>query len=100
MTVFAITRVDISNYVSALFYVYILIIIVYILLNMMFSLGLRTPYSRWSDAILTFLRDVSEPYLRIFRRIIPTIGMFDFSPILAIIVLGIVQQVVTSLIHG
>jgi YggT family protein len=100
VTVFAITRVDISNYVSALFYVYILIIIVYILLNMMFSLGLRTPYSRWSDAILTFLRDVSEPYLRIFRRIIPTIGMFDFSPILAIIVLGIVQQVVTSLIHG
>ncbi|HUE26039.1 MAG TPA: YggT family protein [Solirubrobacteraceae bacterium] len=100
MTVFAITRVDISNYVSALFYVYILIIIVYILLNLMFSLGLRTPYSRFSDAILTFLRDVSEPYLRIFRRIIPTIGMFDFSPILAIIVLGIVQQVVTSLIHG
>jgi YggT family protein len=96
----AITRVDVSNYVSALFYVYILIIIIYILLNMMFSLGLRTPYSRWLDAVLTFLRDVSEPYLRIFRRIIPTVGMFDFSPILAIIVLGIVQQVVTSLIHG
>jgi YggT family protein len=96
----AITRADIANYVSALFYVYILIIIVYILLNMMFSLGLRTPYSRWWDAILTFLRDVSEPYLRIFRRIIPTIGMFDFSPILAIIVLGIVEQVVISLIRG
>jgi YggT family protein len=86
--------------VDALFYVYILIIIVYILLNMMFSLGLRTPYSRWWDAILSFLRDVSEPYLRIFRRIIPTVGMFDFSPILAIIVLGIVEQVVYSLIHG
>jgi YggT family protein len=96
----AITRADVANYVDALFYVYILIIIVYILLNMMFSLGLRTPYSRWSDAILSFLRDVSEPYLRIFRRIIPTIGMFDFSPILAIIVLGILQQVVHSLITG
>jgi uncharacterized protein YggT (Ycf19 family) len=96
----ATTRADIANYVSALFYVYILILILYILLNMMFSLGLRTPYSRWWDAILTFLRDVSEPYLRIFRRIIPTVGMFDFSPILAIIVLGILQQVVTSLISG
>jgi YggT family protein len=96
----AITRADVAKYVDALFYVYILIIIVYILLNMMFSLGMRTPYSRWSDAILSFLRDVSEPYLRIFRRIIPTVGMFDFSPILAIIVLGIVQQVVHSLIHG
>lgn len=100
MIPFAITRADIANYVDALFYVYILIIIVYILLNMMFSLGLRTPYSRWWDAILTFLRDVSEPYLRIFRRIIPTVGMFDFSPILAIIVLGILQQVVHSLITG
>ncbi len=100
MIALAITRADVANYVDALFYVYILIIIVYILLNMMFSLGLRTPYSRWSDAILSFLRDVSEPYLRIFRRIIPTFGMFDFSPILAIIVLGILQQVVHSLITG
>ena len=100
MIALAITRADVANYVDALFYVYILIIIVYILLNMMFSLGLRTPYSRWSDAILSFLRDVSEPYLRIFRRIIPTVGMFDFSPILAIIVLGILQQVVHSLITG
>ena len=100
MIALAITRADVANYVDALFYVYILIIIVYILLNMMFSLGLRTPYSRWWDVILSFLRDVSEPYLRIFRRIIPTVGMFDFSPILAIIVLGILQQVIHSLISG
>jgi YggT family protein len=100
MIALAITRADIANYVDALFYVYILIIIVYILLNMMFSLGLRTPYSRWWDAILSFLRDVSEPYLRIFRRIIPTVGMFDFSPILAIIVLGILRTVIHSLIAG
>lgn len=100
MIAFGITRADVANYVDALFYVYILIIIVYILLNMMFSLGLRMPYSRWTDAVLNFLRDVSEPYLRIFRRIIPTVGMFDFSPILAIIVLGILQQVIHSLIAG
>ena len=100
MPLIATTRADIANYVDALFYVYILIIIVYILLNMMFSLGLRTPYSRWWDAILAFLRDVSEPYLRIFRRIIPTVGMFDFSPILAIIVLGILRTVIHSLIAG
>ena len=43
----AVTRGDIANYVQALFIVYILLIFVYILLNMMFSLGLRPPYSRW-----------------------------------------------------
>ena len=51
---------------------------------MLFSFGLRPPYSRWSDAVLSFLRDVSEPYLRIFRKFIPPIGMFDLSPIVAI----------------
>ena len=51
----------------------------------MFALGVRPPYSRWTDAILNFLRDVCEPYLKIFRRFIPAIGMFDFSPIIAII---------------
>jgi YggT family protein len=96
----AITRVDIANYVSTLFLVYIVLIFVYLLLNMLFSFGMRTPYSRWSDAILTFLRDVCEPYLRIFRRFIPPLGMFDLSPILAIILLYIVRALLYNVIHG
>jgi len=100
MLVLASTRTDIAGYVSALVTVYILLIFVYLLLNMMFSLGVRPPYNRWSDAILSFLRDVSEPYLRLFRRFIPPIGMFDFSPIVAILVLWIVGSFVASAIHG
>ena len=96
----AITRIDIANYVSTLFLVYIVLIFVYLLLNMLFSFGMRTPYSRWSDAILTFLRDVCEPYLRIFRKFIPPLGMFDLSPILAIIVLYIVRALLYNVIHG
>ncbi|HEY1510216.1 MAG TPA: YggT family protein [Solirubrobacteraceae bacterium] len=101
MTVLAaLTRGDIANYVQALFLVYILLIFVYILLNMMFSLGLRPPYSRYSDAVMSFLRDVCEPYLKIFRRFIPPIGMFDLTPMIAIVVLWIVQMVVVNLIQG
>jgi len=100
VTALAITRTNIADYVNALFYVYILIIFVYLLTNLMFGMGLRLPYSRWSDAILNFLRDVSEPYLRVFRRIIPTVGMFDFSPVLAIFVLYILRAVISSLIKG
>ncbi len=96
----ALTRGDIANYVQALFLVYILLIFVYILLNMMFSLGLRPPYSRFTDAVMNFLRDVCEPYLRIFRRFVPPIGMFDFTPMVAIIVLYIVQYFVVKLIQG
>jgi YggT family protein len=101
MTVLAaLTRGDIANYVKALFLVYILLIFVYILLNMMFSLGLRPPYSRWTDAVMNFLRDVCEPYLRIFRRFIPPIGMFDLTPMIAIILLYVVETIVVNAIRG
>ena len=100
MLVEAVTRGDIANYVSALFLVYILLIFVYILLNMMFSLGLRPPYSRFVDAVMNFLRDVCEPYLRIFRRFIPPIGMFDLTPMIGIILLLVVETLVVGAIRG
>jgi uncharacterized protein YggT (Ycf19 family) len=96
----AVTRVDVANYVNALFEVYILLIFVYILLNLMFSLGLRPPYARWTDVVLNFLRDVCEPYLGIFRRFIPSVGMFDFSPMIAIIVLYVADRLVVNAISG
>jgi YggT family protein len=100
MVLAALTRGDIANYVQALFLVYILLIFIYILLNMMFSLGLRPPYSRWTDAIMNFLRDVCEPYLKIFRRFIPPIGMFDLTPMIAIILLYVVETIVVNAIRG
>jgi YggT family protein len=96
----AVTRVDIANYVSALFTVYIVLIFLYILLNLLFSFGMRLPYARWSDAVLTFLRDVCEPYLGLFRRFIPPLGAFDFSPIIGIFVLYIVRTLVVNAISG
>jgi YggT family protein len=101
MTVLAaVTRVDIANYVSALFEVYIALIFIYILLNLLFSFGMRMPYSRWSEAVMNFLRDITEPYLRLFRRIIPTVGMFDFTPMIAIIVLYFIRTIVVNAIAG
>jgi uncharacterized protein YggT (Ycf19 family) len=100
MVLLALSRADIGNYVDALFTVYILLLFIYILLNLMFGFGVRMPYSRWSDAILNFLRDVCEPYLRIFRRFIPPIGMFDLSPIIAIFVLYFVRTIVVNAITG
>jgi YggT family protein len=96
----ATVRGSIANYVSALLTVYIVLIFAYILLNLLFSFGVRTPYSRWSDVVLNFLRDVSEPYLRLFRRFIPAMGAFDFSPMVAIIVLYILRTILNNAIAG
>jgi YggT family protein len=100
MLLSALSRVDIANYVSALFTVYIILIFVYILANLVFSLGARPAYSRGLDTVLNFLRDVCEPYLRIFRRFIPPIGMIDITPMIAIFLLYIVQRVVVNAIAG
>jgi YggT family protein len=91
-------RGQIANYISVLAYVYTLVIIAYILTNLALSFGLRIPYSRWSDAILGFLRDVTEPYLRLFRRILPSFGGLDFSPIVAILVLQLAARLLSSAI--
>lgn len=93
-------RGDVANYVSDLFGVYVALILIYILTNIVFAFGLRPGYSRALDAVLTFLRDVCDPYLRIFRRLIPGMGGIDFSPVIALIVLGVIRTIVVSLING
>lgn len=102
MSVFVIAtaRDQIADFLSALITVYSILIFAYILSTLIFSFGGRIPYSRWSSAILGFLRDVCEPYLGIFRRFIPPIGPIDVSPIVAILVLVIGGGFVVELIHG
>jgi YggT family protein len=89
----------VADYITALASVYTLVIIAYILTNLAFAAGLRIPYSRWSDAVLSFLREVCEPYLRLFRRILPSFGGLDFSPIIAIIVLQLAARLLASAIR-
>jgi uncharacterized protein YggT (Ycf19 family) len=100
MVVLATFRNDLANYVQAVFYVYTLLIIAYILSSLFFAFGGRLPYARWSSALLGFLRDVCEPFLAIFRRFIPAIGPLDLSPLVAILLLNIVGSLVANLIAG
>ena len=99
--ILASTRTQIADYLSTVIYIYTLLIILYIVIQLLFAAGLRPPYSRVLDAVLSFLRDVTEPYLRMFRRLLPTFGGFDFSPILAILTLAIFNSIIVQgLIHG
>jgi len=99
--ILASTRTQIADYLSTVIYVYTLLIILYIVIQLLFAAGLRPPYWRTLDAVLSFLRDVCEPFLRIFRRLLPTFGGFDFSPILAILTLAILNTIIVQgLVHG
>ena len=96
----ALTRGDVADYVAALFRVYILLIIAYIVVSLFLGFGGRIPYSGWSRAVLDFLRGVSEPVLAPFRRIIPQLGPLDLSPIIVIILLQLLGGLIASLIRG
>ncbi len=93
------TRLQIAEFLDALLLVYILCIIGWIVASLVFSLGVRVPYSRWSNAILDFLRDVTTPFLRLFRWV-PRIGPLDLSPMVAIIALQIVGNIVVNAVAG
>ena len=98
--VLASARAEIADFLGALLTVYVILILAYIVINLLFAFGARPAYNRTIDAVLTFLRDVAEPYLRIFRRIIPPIGPLDLSPIVAILVLQIGGGLLIDLIRG
>ena len=98
--VLATARESIADFLTALLYVYMIIIFAYIITSLIFSFGGRIPYSQWSSATIGFLRDVTEPYLGLFRRFIPPIGPVDVSPIVAILVLQIVGFFLIGLIRG
>jgi len=99
MLIEAVTRYNVARYVEDLFDVYIALLLIYILANLVLSFGARPPYSRWFDAIMAFLRDVSEPSLRVFRRILPSMGGIDLSPMLTIFVLVLARTVIVNLIN-
>jgi uncharacterized protein YggT (Ycf19 family) len=96
----ALSRGDVSDYVSALFTVYIVLIFA----NILISYIPRMPYSPPLRAVLDFIKDTTDPYLNLFRRFLPPIGgggfALDLSPVIGIIVLFVLQAVISGLISG
>jgi YggT family protein len=83
----------IRNFVNVFIVVYILVILAYIITS-----WIRLPYSPWLNRVQRFLYDVCDPYLRIFRRIVPPLGPLDLSPMLAVIVLLVLQQFLNAIL--
>ena len=50
------------------------------------------PSIDWNNGALSALCSLTDPYLNIFRGIIPSIGGFDISSILAFLLLNVIQQ--------
>ncbi len=54
------------------------------------------PSINWFDQPFATLAELTDPYLNIFRSIIPPLGGFDISAMLAIFALQFAQNIVSS----
>lgn len=99
-TIAAIDRGQIADYVSALFLVYIALIFIRIVLSWI----PRLPYNSILRGVVEFVHETTDPYLRIFRNILPPVGAggmgLDLSPMIGLIVLYILRALIVGVIAG
>jgi YggT family protein len=71
----------------------------WIYLMMLFARILGSWIPEWQNMrFMQFIAFYTDPYLNIFRRIIPPLGMLDLSPIAAFFCLNIIEAVVKQII--
>jgi YggT family protein len=98
--VLATAREDVAGYIQTLVIVYVILIFIRVIMSYI----TRIPYNVYLDKVLTFIRDVVDPYLNLWRRILPMAKIgpaaIDLSPMVGTIVLIVVGNIVASIIHG
>ncbi len=85
----------VEQFVLSLYLVYLCLIFIYVLMN-----WVQLPYNIWIGRLRGFLHDTVEPVLRPIRAVLPPLGGFDLSPLIAILALGLIEQIVISILDG
>ena len=89
MVLDAVTQVEL--FINVFISVYALVVFLYVLTS-----WIRLPYSL--NPVQRFLYEVCEPYLRLWRRVLPSFGPLDLSPMVAIFALIVFGQIVIQLL--
>ena len=89
MVLDAVTQVEL--FINVFISVYALVVFLYVLTS-----WIRLPYSL--NPVQRFLSEVCEPYLRLWRRVLPSFGPLDLSPMVAIFALVVLGQIVVQLL--
>lgn len=76
--------------VDLFFQIYLIMLFIRILMSWLPELNEK----KW----VQFIAFYTDPYLNLFRKIIPPLGMFDLSPIFAILALGLIEHGIKYLI--
>ncbi len=82
-----------ENVILAVINFYSILIVVYVLMS-----WIPRGVSRIVEDIRSVLASICEPYLGVFRRFIPPLGIIDFSPVVAILVLVLLERLVAAIL--
>jgi uncharacterized protein YggT (Ycf19 family) len=85
------TVTQVELFLNVFVSVYVLVIFLYVLTS-----WIQLPYSL--RGVQRFLYDVCEPYLRLWRRILPMAGPIDLSPMVAVIALIVAERIVVAIL--
>jgi uncharacterized protein YggT (Ycf19 family) len=84
-----------ETFVRSFVQIYVLLILVWIVLAYF-----RLPYNIWLSRFRRFLDETVQPYLRVWRKILPMFGPLDLSPMVGVIALLAAEQIVISVLDG
>ena len=84
---------SVESFLQVFVYVYSLLILAYIITS-----WVRMPYSVWLNRIQRFLYDVCDPYLRMWRRVLPSFGPLDLSPVVGVAALYVLLAVLINIL--
>lgn len=100
----AIDRNDVALYVDSLFLIFIIMIFGWIAISWVVTFRGSLPYNRPLRAVTGFIEESVSPYLNVFRRLVPTVGIggmgLDLGPMVGLIVLFIMRGIIVGLIGG
>jgi YggT family protein len=85
---------SVDQFVNVFIGIYTILIFAYVLMS-----WIRLPYSPWLNRIHRFLEDVCGPYLRLFRRVLPSFGPIDISPIVGVVALIAIERVLVTVLN-
>jgi YggT family protein len=86
-----------SQIVGYLISIIIVLVIVQFVLGLLVAFNVVNMQNQWVAAIWRSINILLEPILRPIRRIMPDTGAIDFSPLVLIVLLNIVNIILTNL---
>ena len=89
-----------SQIVGYLISIIIIFVIVQFVISLLFAFNVVSMHNQWAAAIYRSVNALLEPLLRPIRRMMPDTGAIDFSPLILIVLLNIINIVLRNLAYS